>query len=206
MNTVTIHLSVSLVCRIRETVQGGRVGENYFMCSLNHPQLRSESFLCARHLRNTRNWSLLMGRIFQWCKIFHIPNHPSLLSPETILYSYQLLLLIRELWNLYCTMDLSIKGTVLTKRFDFCWHERIEIRKNKRRGRFLYFLIAPMIKNTKFFFLLVNANCYWFYIVSSLLSSSDCRYAFVLVICRPFQRQNWGHNYLWGAASVVELK
>jgi hypothetical protein len=25
-------------------------------------------------------------------------------------------------------------------------------------------------------------------------SETDCQYAFVLVICPPFQRQNWGHN------------
>ncbi len=36
-------------------------------------------------------------------------------------------------------------------------------------------------------------------------STSECWNDFVLVICRPFQRQNWGHNSLWVVASVVKI-
>ncbi len=44
-----------------------------------------------------------------------------------------------------------------------------------------------------------------FVILVGQYSETDFRYAFVLVACRRFQRQNWGHNSLWGAVSVVEI-
>ncbi len=31
-------------------------------------------------------------------------------------------------------------------------------------------------------------------------SETDRQYAFIIVICRPFQRLHWAHNFLWGAA------
>ncbi len=59
----------------------------------------------------------------------------------------------------------------------------------------------------------LSKGCGWFW---NLLGASwlkmlvaqcetNCRYTFVLVICHPFQRQNWGHNSHWGAANVVEI-
>ncbi len=46
----------------------------------------------------------------------------------------------------------------------------------------------------------------WFWIfLGAQYSETDRRYAFVLVICRPFRRQNRGHNSLWGAGSVAEI-
>ncbi len=31
-------------------------------------------------------------------------------------------------------------------------------------------------------------------------SETDRHYDFIIVICRPFQRLDWAHNFLWGAA------
>ncbi len=31
-------------------------------------------------------------------------------------------------------------------------------------------------------------------------SETDRSYAFIIVICRPFQSLHWAHNFLWGAA------
>ncbi len=42
-------------------------------------------------------------------------------------------------------------------------------------------------------------------LLAAYFSTTECWYAFVLVICQPFQRQNWSHNFHWGAASVVEI-
>ncbi len=41
---------------------------------------------------------------------------------------------------------------------------------------------------------MVNAKTSWLIMLMAQYSETDCQYAFVLVICPPFQRQNWGHN------------
>ncbi len=49
-------------------------------------------------------------------------------------------------------------------------------------------------------FLPVNANTGWLIMLLAQFGETGCRYALVLVICRSFQRLNWGSNSLWDAA------
>ncbi len=48
-------------------------------------------------------------------------------------------------------------------------------------------------------FLPVNANISWLILLLAQFSETDRRYAFITVICRPFQSLHWAHNFLWGA-------
>ncbi len=84
--------------------------------------------------------------------------------------------------------------------FSHLWLDRS---LNKRRSWFFNFLGIPLM-----FYWIKNIFCgqchhKLSHNVLAQYSATDSRHAFILVICRPFQRQNLAHS-LWGTASVVE--
>ncbi len=107
-----------------------------------------------------------------------------------------------EKWDLAKYVLGILKGTI-----KLLLTYMLRSKPNKRCGvgfRIFWWLIQFVIELK--IFLPVNANTSWLYNASGaiLYSETDCQYAFCSSN-RHFQRKNWGHNSLWGAASVVKI-
>jgi hypothetical protein len=88
-------------------------------------------------------------------------------------------------------MDSAFKGTGSPDGLNYFRYLLIDAGINKRRGCLFLFLKGLQRLSIEInLFLPVNANISWLIMVVAQFSKTDCRYAFVLVICRPFQRLN----------------